>query len=192
MADLMIDIEALGKRPNSVILTIGAQIFDPSAECVGWLTEPIYDVISDTHYMPHMNVRVDVDTQVSQYNRQTDQDTIDWWCKQSPEAQEEALGLDNRLSLSDALDKLIVLAQGCKRIWSKGPTYDIMMIEDAMYQAKKHIPWKFWNVRDARTVYGLCPLLETKLNGHIALDDCRNQIVLLQEAFRILNIGAIK
>lgn len=192
MADLMIDIEALGNRPNSVILTIGAQIFDPSPDCVGWLTEPQYDKISDRHYLPYINVRVDVDTQISEYNRQTDQDTINWWCKQTPDAQEDAFGLENRLPLAEALDQLIFLAQGCKRIWSKGPTYDIMMIEDAMRQAKKHIPWNFWNVRDARTVYGLCPSLDTRLNGHIALDDCRNQVVLLQEAFRILAIGALK
>lgn len=192
MAALMIDIEALGKRPDSVILTIGAQIFDPSPESVGWLTEPQYDPVSDRHYVPYMNVRVDVDTQVENYGRKTDQETIAWWSKQSTEAQEEALGTENRIPLADALDQLIALSNFCKTIWSKGPTYDIMMIEDAMHQTKRRIPWKFWNVRDARTVYGLCPSLDTRLNGHIALDDCRNQIVLLQEAFRILGVQALK
>lgn len=192
MADLMIDLEALGKRPDSVILTIGAQMFDPSIDSVGWLTETQYDKISDIHYLPYMNVRVDVDTQISEYNRKTDQDTINWWSRQTSDAQEDAFGLENRVPLEDALGQLIVLARGCKRIWSKGPTYDIMMIEDAMHQTKKHIPWNFWNVRDARTVYGLCPGLDTKLNGHIALDDCRNQIVLLQEAFRILKVETLK
>jgi exodeoxyribonuclease VIII len=192
MADLMIDIEALGKSPDSVILTIGAQVFDPSPECVGWITEPMYDSVSDRHYMPQLNIRVDVDTQISEFNRQTDEDTIAWWAKQSPEAQEEAMGVEDRLPLSVSLERLIEVAQLCNRVWSKGPTYDIMMLEHAMQQAKKRIPWKFWNVRDARTVYGLCPNLDTRLNGHIALDDCRNQIVLLQEAFRQLGIKAIK
>ena len=192
MADLMIDIEALGKSPDSVILTIGAQVFDPSPESFGWIEKSMYDQVTDRYYLPHLNVRVDIDSQINEYSRTTDPDTISWWGKQSAEAQEEALSLENRISLSSALEQLIGMAQLCKRVWSKGPTYDIMMLENALNQTGKRIPWKFWDVRDARTVYSLCPLLDTRLNGHIALDDCRNQIVLLQEAFRILGITAIK
>lgn len=192
MPHLMIDIEALGKDADSVILTIGAQIFDPSPHVVGWIKDPIYDKISDTHIPSWLNIRVDVDSQVDRWGRRIDGGTLDWWGKQSPEAIEEALGESDRVPLEDALDKLMRLAYLCKAIWSKGPLYDIVMLEHAMNQTKRRIPWKFWEIRDARTVYSLCPGLDTKLNGHIAVDDCRNQIVLLQEAFRLLNVGVVK
>lgn len=189
---LMIDIEALGKNADSVILTIGAQIFDPSPTVVGWIQDPIYDKVSDTHITPYLNLRVDVDSQVDKWGRTVDPETVAWWSKQAPEAVEEALGEEGRIPLEDALDQLIRLAWLCKATWSKGPLYDIVMLENAMCQTKRKIPWKFWEIRDARTVYSLCPGLDTKLNGHIAVDDCRNQIVLLQEAFRILGVGVVK
>lgn len=192
MAHLMIDLETLGTHPDSVILTIGAQVFDPSPTCVGWIESPLWDQISERYYTSFLNLRIDVDSQISQWDRKTDEHTIRWWGNQSPEAQEEAMGLDGRIPLENALDKLIEIAQLCSHVWSKGPTFDIVMLENAIEQTGRRIPWKFWNVRDARTVYGLCPTLDTRLNGHIALDDCRNQIVLLQEAFRMLNIGAMK
>lgn len=187
----MVDIEALGKSPDSVILTIGAQVFDPSPGCVGWITQPLYDNVSGYYVQPYLNVRVDVDSQIKDYGRKTDPETIRWWAKQTPEAQEDAFGVEDRIPLKHALQRFSAMAALCKRIWSKGPTYDIMMLENAIAQTTKYTPWKFWNVRDARTVYGLCPGLDTKLNGHLALDDCRNQIVLLQEAFRILRIEAL-
>jgi hypothetical protein len=148
--------------------------------------------VSDTHITPYLNLRVDVDSQVDKWRRTVDPDTVAWWSKQAPEAVEEALGEDGRIPLEDALDQLIRLAWLCKATWSKGPLYDIVMLENAMVQTKRKIPWKFWEIRDARTVYSLCPGLDTKLNGHIAVDDCRNQIVLLQEAFRILGVGVVK
>lgn len=187
--DLMIDIEALGTSPDSIILTIGAQVFDTGQ--FGWYEDKVLNPVSQQHYTPFMNVRVDVDEQYL-LNRKTDDDTMAWWGKQSPEAITEAFSEENRISLNEALDQLIELAWPCKHIWSKGPTYDITILENAMKASKRKLPWKFWSIRDCRTVYSLCPDLNTNLNGHIALDDCRNQIVLLQESFRLLGVGAIK
>lgn len=195
--DLMIDIEALGKKPDSIILTIGAQLFDPFSEHL-WPENLIYDSVSQNKFEPYLNIRVDVDEQ-EKLGRKTDEDTISWWAKQSPEAQEEALGLTDRFSLKNALTMLVNLAQLCGgkkhvRVWSKGPTYDIMMLENAMEQVGVRIPWQFWNVRDARTVYGLCPELTVNREeiSHRALDDCRSQIILLRKAFEMLGVERIK
>jgi exodeoxyribonuclease VIII len=188
----MIDIEAMGKSADSVILTIGAQIFDPSPGVFGWQEQEIYDTVSGKFVSPSMNIRVDVDSQISKFNRTIDEDTMQWWSQQSDEAKEEAFSEENRVSLEQSLDTLISMANLCKAVWSKGPLYDIVMLEHALNQTKRKIPWKFWEVRDARTAYSLCPTLNTRLNGHVALDDCRNQIVLLQETFRILGVGAVK
>ena len=196
--ELMIDIEALDKRPTGIILTIGAQLFDPTSENL-WAENSILDSISGDRIPSELNIRIDVDEQES-LGRTTDEDTINWWAKQSPEAQEEAFGVEDRFSLRDSLTVLSRMAEVCGpkksvRIWSKGPTYDIMMLENAMEQVGVRIPWSFWNVRDAITVYGLCPTLDTKKNGpisHRALDDCRRQIVQLREAFEILGVTQLK
>ncbi len=190
--DLMVDIEALGKFNDSIILTIGAQLFEP--EEIGWITEPQWDSVIQENYLPYMNIRIDVDEQEAM-GRSIDDGTMRWWAKQSPEAQEEAFSLENRYPLRDALLQLSVLARSCRRVWSKGPLYDYAILEHALNQCKIPNPWKFWNVMDARTVYRLVPdevLGDKTVNGHIALDDCRNQVVMLQKAFRHLNIGRIK
>lgn len=194
----MIDIEALDKRPSGVILTIGAQLFDPTSEHL-WPERSLVDPISGNSVPAELNIRIDVDEQEA-LGRTTGEETINWWSQQSAEAQEEAFSEHDRHSLKDSLSALVRMSQMCGprkhvRVWSKGPTYDIMMLEHAMEQVGVKPPWEFWNVRDARTVYGLCPQLDIRKDGptsHRALDDCRRQIVLLREAFDILGVTHLK
>ena len=187
--DLMVDIEALAKHNDAIILTIGAQMFDPSVK--GWETKPQRMRHSEDTYVPSMNIRVDVDEQET-LGRRTDEETLAWWCKQTTEAQADAFSTEDRVSLSDALLALKQLAEPCKRVWSKGPLYDFAILEHAYEQSKIAVPWKFWNVRDARTVYSLTPNLKARTNGHLALEDCRNQILMLQDAFEMLGVEQLK
>jgi hypothetical protein len=187
--DLMVDIETLGTHNDSIILTIGAQMFDPSVK--GWETKPQRHIHTGQTFSPYMNVRVDVDEQ-ELLGRTTDQGTLDWWAKQSAEAQAESFSEENRLSLSESLTQLVRLAEPCKRIWAKGVQFDIGILEHALEQIKMPIPWKFWKVMDARTVYALTPTLPQRTNGHLAIEDCRNQILMLQDAFEILGVEQLR
>jgi hypothetical protein len=187
--ELMIDIEALAKHNDAVILTIGAQMFDPSVK--GWETKLQREFHTDAYYQPYMNTRVDVDEQEI-LGRRIDTETLNWWSKQSPESQDDAFSPDGRISLRDSLIELSRLAEPCKRVWSKGPLYDFAILEHAYEQVGIRVPWKFWNVRDARTVYSLTPTLTPRTNGHLAIEDCRNQILMLQDAFGILGVVQLK
>ena len=187
--DLMVDIETLGKHNDSIILTIGAQLFDPSVK--GWESKPQRHIHTGDEYSPYMNTRVDLDGQET-IGRRTDQETVDWWLKQTREAQQEAFSEEGRVSLKDALLELKRLADPCKRVWSKGPQFDFSILEHAYEQLEIAQPWKFWNVRDARTVYSLTPQLTNRTNGHLAIEDCRNQIQMLQDAFEILGVTQLK
>jgi hypothetical protein len=60
--ELMIDIEALDKRPTGIILTIGAQLFDPTSEHL-WAENSILDPISGDRIPAELNIRIDVDEQ---------------------------------------------------------------------------------------------------------------------------------
>lgn len=185
----MVDIEALAKHNDAVILTIGAQLFDPSVR--GWETRKQRYIHTGDLYDPYMNVRVDVDEQ-ERIGRRIDDETVAWWAKQSPEAQSDAFSPEDRQPLKDALLELTLLAEPCKRVWSKGPLYDFAILEHAFEQMGLKTPWKFWNVRDARTVYSLTPKLANRTNGHLAIEDCRNQILMLQDAFETLGVEQLK
>ena len=173
MADIMIDIEGLGTGPDTTILTIAAQGFDP---------------LGSGYYDQFYYCRVDLE---SQETRSIQQDTIDWWATQK-EAQAEAFMEEGRVDLDVALDSLYKLAWQHKFIWANGPTYDMNILEHAYKSYGKSLPWQFYNVRDARTVYSLWPELPKPATSHHALEDCRRQIDMLQATLRHLNVKEIR
>ena len=163
--DIMIDIETVGTGPNACILTIAAQTFDPLS--VGYQKQDYY-------------ARVDVD---SQPDREVDDSTVEWWATQPEEG---------RIPLKQALEELSKLCFHCKLTWANGTTFDMVILENAMKQLKLPIPWQFWNVRDARTVYSLYPDLPKPRASHHALEDCRRQIDLLQQTLKHLKVAGLK
>ena len=169
----MIDIEGLATGPDATILTIAAQSFDPFGS--GYYDRCYYARI----------------TLESQENRSIEDGTIAWWATQ-PEAQAEAFSEECRVPLDIALDSLYKLAWQHKFIWANGPTYDMNILEHAYKSYGKALPWQFYNVRDARTVYSLCPGLNTYPASHHALEDCRRQIDLLWDTLEYLKIKELK
>ena len=174
MADLMIDIEGLGTGPDTTILTIAAQSFDPLG--TGWY---------DRHYYARVTLE-------SQPDRSIQQGTIDWWATQPTAAREEAFGETDRIPLDQALDELGKLIWHSKRIWAQGPTYDMNILEHAYKSYNKPLPWQFYKIRDARTVYSLWPDLPRPPTSHHALEDCRRQIELLQHSLKHLNVKELR
>jgi len=167
--DLMIDLEGLATGPDTTILTIAAQAFDPLGH--GFF---------DQHYYARVTLE-------SQPDRKIEQGTIDWWATQKA-AQAEAFAEEDRIPLDEALDGLGRLIWHAKRIWAQGPTYDMNILEHAYKSYNKPIPWQYYSVRDSRTVFGLWPELPKPPTSHHALEDCRRQIELLQTTLRHLNI----
>lgn len=170
--DIMIDIETCGTGPSACILTIAAQCFDPLAR---------KNIFQDKWFY----TRVDPETQP---DRNIEQSTIEWWATQPKQAQEEAFGEDNRVPLVDALNNLAKLIWHSRRVWANGPTFDMNILEHAYKSYNIALPWKYYTVRDARTVYGLCTQLNKYPASHHALEDCRRQIDLLHDALEFLNI----
>jgi len=172
MADIMIDIETCGTGPEACILTIAAQCFDP-------LNRHDFDTYQNYY------ARVDPG---SQPNRRVQDDTLAWWATQPAAAQEEAFGEDNRISLQQSLTELGRLIWQSKRFWANGPTFDANILEHAYKEANMALPWKFFVVRDARTVYSLVPGLNKYPASHHALEDCRRQILLLWDSLESLKV----
>lgn len=165
----MIDLEGLATGPDTTILTIAAQAFDP---------------VGHGFFNQHYYARITLE---SQPDRKIEQGTIDWWATQKA-AQAEAFAEEDRIPLDEALDGLGRLIWHAKRIWAQGPTYDMNILEHAYKSYNKPIPWQYYSVRDSRTVFGLWPELPKPPTSHHALEDCRRQIELLQTTLRHLNI----
>ena len=168
--DVMVDIEGLATGPETTILTIAAQEFDPLER--GLLGRDFY-------------VRVDLE---SQRGRTIEQGTIDWWATQPAAVREEAFSEQDRVPLRDALQGLHRIIWHSKRVWAQGPTYDMNILEHAYKSLGMPLPWRYYAVRDSRTLFGLVPSLEKYPASHHALEDCRRQIQLLWDALEYLNI----
>jgi hypothetical protein len=171
---LMIDLEGLATGPDTTILTIAAQTFDPFG--LGYY---------DKHYYARVTLE-------SQENRSIDNGTIEWWATQPDHAREEAFGEQDRIPLDQALDELGKLIWHSRLIWSQGPTYDMNILEHAYKSYGKALPWKYYQVRDSRTVFSLWPELPIPVTSHHALEDCRRQIGMLQTTLRHLNVTTLK
>jgi hypothetical protein len=169
--DVMLDLETLSTRPESVILTIGAVKFDPWGEEV--------DAGSGLY------MRVDVDEQLAM-DRHVLESTVEWWGKQDEAVREEALGESNRESLDTmtrALNKFLV---GVENIWCQGPAFDIVILENLYRQLSKPTPWQFWQIRDSRTLFGVHgdPREKGRTAAHNALMDCYYQARGVQDVYQ--------
>jgi hypothetical protein len=170
MADLMIDIEGLGTGPETTILTIAAQEFDPL----------VRNSFGRNYY-----ARVTLE---SQEGRSIEQGTIDWWATQPAMARDEAFAEDGRITLREALEGVYKLIWQAKRVWAQGPTYDMNILEHAYKSLNIPLPWKYYSVRDSRTLFSLVPNLNKYPASHHALEDCRRQIYLLWDSLESLKV----
>jgi len=172
--DVMLDLETLATFPDAVILTIGAVKFDPYS-----FKEP----------GPGLYCRIDVDEQTAR-GRDVNQNTVDWWLQQKEDIREEALSMDDRISVDQMHRELNKFLVGVENIWAQGPVFDIAMLENIYRQYGWPVPWNFWQIRDSRTLFGVHgdPREKNKEGLHNALEDCVSQAKAVQTIFNKLGI----
>jgi hypothetical protein len=172
---IMLDLETLGFRPETVVLTIGAVHFDP------------YDINKEPD--KPFYARLDMEEQTA-LGRTTDESTIEWWGKQPQSAQDEAMSEENRISLADFKQQLNKYIVGVDKIWANGPTFDIIILENLYRMIGAPVPWQFWQVRDARTIYDLGDdSIKTKnTDAHNALADAFCQAKAVQAIYHQLGV----
>ena len=167
---LMVDLETLATTPNAAILSLGAVTFNPNSD-------QIYD---ELYYKVELESFDGLDSYI-------DDGTIEWWSKQDPKAQEEAFDPNNRIDIRTVMDDFYKFCMGSSKFWSHGSTFDIIILEHYYRQIGKPYPWKFWEVRDTRTLFdlGMDPEMP-QANKHHALEDARRQAIGVQNMFRKL------
>ena len=157
----MIDLETVGLETEAAIVSVGIVIFDPRYNKVN---------TKETYY-----AELDWRNQ----DRQIDQNTItEFWDKQPAKIRKALNGTEK---LEDVLaDIQMFLPDDCK-VWGNGPTFDITKLEHCYRQHQMDIPWKFWNIRDCRTVLDMYESSRGGLRkgmgsgGHNALRDAMHE-----------------
>lgn len=167
--DVMIDIESAGIKHSSVILSVGAVRFDPYGEkpAVYFYEKP------------------SVDAQL-ELGRTIDDDTLAWWAKQDVQTIDEAFSEEGRLDPKVFFQSFRKFIWNANRVWAKGPTFDVIILEDFIRQIGEPKPWYYAAIRDARTLYDFVDKVPENKEAHNPLEDCKVQVAVVQEVFRKL------
>ncbi len=176
---VMIDIETFAQTPDAVIASIAAVPFPYDVE------EPLTWLGSVLESKSYFYKTIDLGTQP---NRVFEGDSIKWWLKQE-DAARQALLADGAMHLSPALTFLKETWPTGYPVYSKGATFDIVILCHAFTQMGIDPPWDYHQEFCARTVYELSGVGRPKialLNGHNALDDALLQVVWFQRAWKSL------
>lgn len=192
----MVDIEALGPRPDGALVSIGAFLFNQ-----GDLEEVDSPGLSD----PARSFYAVVDLQNAlDAGCKVDASTLRWWLE-LPDAARAVL-LQKGQPLESVLHALARFYQPHRahrgklpRMWGFPAHFDIIMIEDAYKRCKIACPWDALRApRDVRTV---SDTLQTVLGMtddaikalkptygvlHNALDDAKSQALWLQRMHSVL------
>lgn len=176
--NVMLDLETWGTRPGCAIRSIGAVAFDFAVESADANT--FYHNISDIS--------------CGEVGLNWEAGTVEWW-KQQPKEASDALLLDQKPLLVVArefkvwwarLDSLVE-----PKVWSQGANFDTVLWEFACRAVGLEAPWRFFNVRDTRTLYEAARLdskaIPRKGVYHHALDDCHHQILCCRMAHSSIN-----
>jgi hypothetical protein len=134
MNHAMIDIETLGLGVRAPLFEIGVCIFDfEKLEIISshQINVDLLDVVFKTGFAPQ-------------------QDTVDWWRKQTYDPTDGK----NRMSLARSLNKLdLRLAEAdVKNVWGNSPSFDMVILEQHYQAIGKKPGWSYKQELDFRTV----------------------------------------
>jgi hypothetical protein len=164
----MLDIETLGTRPGAVVLSAALVRFSDEA---------------------HVQINLRVDEQQA-LGLTIDPDTHAWWGTQDPLAWAKAT--ENPQPLSVALPYIaswIAWAGPDPLIWAHGASFDGPLLEEVYRRAGVACPWRFWSLRDTRTLYDLAGVNVKDYAvppPHVALNDAIGQTRAANAALRVL------
>jgi hypothetical protein len=165
----MFDLETWGTRPGSAIRSVGAAQF---CRRTGEIGETFYANIGDCS--------------LQGVTLKRDPSTVEWWSKQSKEAQ-DALLVDQK-PFTEVAWKFNAWFKKVKgeTVWAQGSNFDFPIWDEACKLLQQPVPWKYWATRDTRTVYDIYRFdpatIARKGTYHNALDDCRHQVECLHTA----------
>lgn len=189
--DIMVDLETLGTRQDTIVLEISAVEFNRHTGEIG----EVFDA------------KLDIDDQLS-YRRSLSRETLQWWFKQDEAAIKNVFDdVDGiKFQTSTALFEFSNFVERCDnkcnsdsdrrvvKLWGNGSIFDLGILQN-MYETcfqNMKLPWKFWAVNDVRTIVDLNPDVKKncEFDGtpHCAVDDCKHEIKYLVETLKTIKV----
>ena len=173
----MIDIETLGTGDMPVVLSMGIVLFDPWED----YRETAIEDLNTLYLKPTVESCTDIGCEI-------DEDTLDWWSTQDVEIIEEAFSEDGREDIQEVMKKLYKFSRNCDFYWAQGAVFDYNILEHVAKKLQRGVPWRYWQVRDTRSLFGLVDAELPEALRHNALYDSYRQVIGLQNVFRLLKI----
>jgi exodeoxyribonuclease VIII len=171
----MIDLETMGIRPTSAIVSIGIVLFDQ-------------EYIRDKFYT---NVSL---ASCKVLGLTTDLSTENWWAQESVEAR-AAWQSDDAPPLLEALTLMTQWMDshaGHKEVapWGNGADFDLVLLKNAFDAIDADPPWEFYNHHCFRTMKNMFEVAKSPRTGthHNALDDAETQALHLQRILKVHNL----
>ena len=135
----MVDIETLGTKPGSVILSVGAVIFNPFESNINDGEE--FNFYRNIELESCMNMGLKVDAS-----------TLEWWWNPKRDKPRQSLMKYCQL-LPVVLMELSQFLRGTDSIWAHGAAFDPVLLESAFDACSLDYPWRFSRIKDTRTIY---------------------------------------
>jgi hypothetical protein len=154
------DVETLGKRSNSVILSMAAIYFDPD-------TKPSPQQLREDAFFAKFNVV----EQMKEYRREANQSTMDWWNKQCRNVRVASF-LPNFMDCSfmdgyESMRNWVDSKNDTKCwVWARG-NLDQLVMDDIEEQLGLEPIWPYARWRDVRTAIDF---LYNTTSGYVDVD----------------------
>ena len=183
---VMVDIETMSTDVDAAIVAIGACAFD------------LHDPDQDWDNAPRFSTSVSLKSN-PQHGRHIDPDTVDFWMKQSKEAQ-ASLYREPVRNLPQALVSFRMWVEELRprpvKIWACDADFDVVILRQAFKSVRDIFPFKFWDSMNVRTMRNIVwpdkenrPDFSDGLVLHDAADDCVRQAKEMVAAYQILYHG---
>ena len=175
---VMIDIETLGTKPGCPIASIGAVVFDPVAGALG------------AKFFTRISLQ-----SCDEAGLRMDAKTVYWWMQQSDEARINTF-FGECCTLEQAICEFgywwTENAGEDAKMWAHGATFDPPILEAAYHAIGEVAPWKFYLVRDTRTIFDVSGIdvgqYRDPDNHHSALKDAEAQAHAVIAAYEKLGL----
>lgn len=195
MNSCIYDFETLGQNVfECPAISLAALRFDEER----FTTNPYSyeELLSECKY-----IKFDVQEQVKEYGRKIEQSSLDWWKEQGPKALKKIQPASDDVSISELYEflSLDVQVHKCDKVYTRGNTFDPILLKSLLRNFNQTDPAKWWTIRDTRSLfegmmYGhnissrfIPEGLEEKFVAHDPCHDIAMDVMRFQHLARILN-----
>lgn len=161
----LFDVETLGKRSDSVILSMAAIYFNPDEK-------PTWKQLVDSAFF----VKLNVEDQIKRLHRGTTKSTMEWWAKQCDHVRKKSfIPQPTDMKFEDGYELMRAWAKSKNDtkcwVWARG-NLDQLVMDDIEEQIGLEPIWPYARWRDVRTAIDF---LTGGTNGYCSVPDFDSQ-----------------